>query len=78
MRIETEIPEILFNEMNDFIESNPESDQYNFIKSAVTNFLFKNGCKDRRVAENYLDDILGKTSNESFPCESSEVSTHTI
>ena len=61
MKIETEMPEILFKQMNDFIESNPESDQYGFIKSALTNFLFKNGCKDRRVAENYLDDILGNS-----------------
>jgi len=55
------MPETLFKEMNDFIESNPDSDQYSFIKSALTNFLFKNGCKDRRVTENYLDDILGNS-----------------
>ena len=61
MKIETEMPETLFKEMNDFIESNPDSDQYSFIKSALTNFLFKNGCKDRRVTENYLDDILGNS-----------------
>ncbi len=61
MKIETEMPESLFKEMNDFIESNSDSDQYSFIKSALTNFLFKNGCKDRRVTENYLDDILGNS-----------------
>ena len=61
MKIETEMPEILFKEMNDFIDSNPESDQYSFIKSALTNFLFKNGSKDRRVAENYLDDVLSNS-----------------
>ena len=66
MKIETEMPEILFKEMNDFIESNPESDQNSFIKSALTNFLFKNGCKDRRVSENYLDDILGKSPSSSI------------
>ena len=59
MKIETEITETLFKEMKGFIDSNPESDQYSFIKSALTNFLFKNGCKDRRVAEHYLDDVLG-------------------
>ena len=62
MKIETEMPEILFKEMKDFIESNPESDQYSFIKSALTNFLFKNGCKDRRVAETYLDDIFAQST----------------
>ena len=61
MKIETEMPEILFKEMNDFIDSNPQSDQYSFNKSALTNFLFKNGCQDRRVAENYLDDVLGNS-----------------
>ena len=66
MKIETEMPEILFKEMNDFIESNPDSDQNSFIKSALTNFLFKNGCKDRRVSENYLDDILGKSPSSSI------------
>ena len=61
MKIETEITETLFKEMKDFIDSNPSSDQYSFIKSALTNFLFKNGSKDRRVAENYLDDIWGNS-----------------
>ncbi len=61
MKLESEIPEILFKAMKDFIELNPETDQYSFIKSALNNFLYKNGCEDRRVAENYLDDIFGKS-----------------
>ena len=64
MNIETEIPEILFKEMNDFIKSNPESDKYSFIKSALNSFLFKNGCEDRRVAENYLDDIFSHSPSQ--------------
>ena len=61
MKIETEIPEILFKAMKDFIELNPKCDQDSFIKSALNNFLYKNGCEDRRVAENYLDDIFGNS-----------------
>ena len=61
MKIETEMPETLFKAMKHFIELNPNCDQYSFIKSALNNFLYKNGCEDRRVAENYLDDIFGKS-----------------
>ena len=63
MKIETEMPEILFKAMKDFIELNPKCDQYSFIKSALNNFLYKNGCDDRRVAEKYLDDIFEKSTS---------------
>ncbi len=63
MKIETEISETLFKAMKDFIELNPEADQYSFIKSALNNFLYKNGCDDRRVAEKYLDDIFEKSTS---------------
>ena len=65
MNMETEIPEILLNKMKDFIESNPDNDQYSFITSAVNNFLYKNGCEDRRVAENYLNDIFDQSPSKS-------------
>ncbi len=58
MKIETEIPEILFNQMKDFIESSHELDQQSFIRSALNTFLYKNGCEDRRVAETYLNDVF--------------------
>ena len=60
MNIETEIPEILFNEMKDFVESKSDSDQYNFFCSALNNFLYKNGCEDRAVAERYLNDLFAQ------------------
>ena len=65
MNIETEIPEILFKEMKDFIESKSDFDQYTFLTSALNNFLYKNGCEDRRVAENYLNDIFDQSPSES-------------
>ena len=64
MNMETEIPEILLNKMKDFIESSPEYDQRSFITSAVNNFLYKNGSEDRRVAENYLNDIFDQSPSQ--------------
>ena len=66
MNIETEIPEILFKEMKDFIESKSDFDQYNFLTSALNNFLYKNGCEDRRVAESYLNDIFDQSPSKSI------------
>ena len=65
MNIETEIPEILFKEMKDFIESKSDYDQYTFITSALNNFLYKNGCDDRKVAEKYLNDVFNQSPSES-------------
>ena len=64
MNIETEIPEPLFNEMNDFIESNLKLDQTSFIGSALTNFLFENGCEDRTLLDIYLNEIFDKSPSQ--------------
>tara|TARA_Y100001968_G_scaffold327318_1_gene372087 strand:+ start:8568 stop:8768 length:201 start_codon:yes stop_codon:yes gene_type:complete len=61
VNLETEIPEILFEKMKNFIETRPDLDQYIFITSALNNFLFKNGCEDRRIAENYLKDVFDQS-----------------
>ena len=58
MKLEAEIPERLFNEMRGFIDSKPELDQCRFISSALTSFLFQNGCEDRSILENYLSDVF--------------------
>ena len=65
MNLETEMPEILFLEMKNFIESNPDFDQNSFISSALNNFLYKNGCEDRRVLENYLNDVFDQSPSKS-------------
>ena len=62
MTLETEISEILFNEMHSFIELNPESDQYSFISSALSYFLFQNGSEDIGVLKSYLNDLLDQSS----------------
>ena len=65
MNIETEIPEILFKEMKEYIDSKSDYDQYTFITSALNNFLYKNGCQDRKVAESYLNDVFHQSPSES-------------
>ena len=56
--IETEIPEVLYRGMRDFLGTHPQWDQYQLMSSALANFLFQNGCDDRAVAERYLTDLF--------------------
>ena len=53
MSLETEIPELLFIEMNDFIESRSDLDKQSFINSALTDFLLQNGCQIKDLKERY-------------------------
>ncbi len=59
--LETEIPEVLYNGMKEFICENPTWDQYRVMSSALANFLFQNGCGDRAVTERYLDDLFSRS-----------------
>ena len=56
--LETEVPEVLYNGMNEFIEKNPRWDQYQLMSSAIAHFLFQNGSTNRVVLEKYLNDIF--------------------
>ena len=56
--LETEIPEVLYRGMKDFIGEHPTWDQYRLMSSALAHFLFQNGCDDRAVTERYLDDLF--------------------
>ena len=58
MSLEAEIPEVLYQSLQDFIGSNPNWDQYSVLSSALANFLFQNGCVDRAVTEIYLNDLF--------------------
>ena len=55
--LETEIPEVLYHGLKEFIGANPEWDQYEIMSSALANFLYQNGCSDRAVTEKYLNDL---------------------
>ncbi len=59
--LEAEIPEVLFRGMKEFIGTNPTWDQYRVMTSALTNFLFQNGCVDRVVTECYLNDLFTRS-----------------
>jgi len=62
MSIETEIPEVLFTEMNDFIDSSSDFDRQSFINSALTDFLFQNGCQVKELKESYLKYLINHSS----------------
>ncbi len=57
------MPEALYMGMKDFISVNPKWDQYKLISSALANFLFQNGCKDRAVTEIYLNDLFTRVDS---------------
>ena len=61
VNLEVEIPEVLYKGMKEFVSSNSEWDQYNFISSALANFLFQNGCDERAVTEKYLNDLFNSS-----------------
>ena len=58
MSLETEIPEVLFTEMRDLIESSSDLDRKKFINSALTEFLFQNGCQVKHLRDSYLKYLL--------------------
>ena len=58
--LEAEIPEELYRGMKEFIGTNPNWDQYRLMSTALANFLFQNGCDDRAVTEQYLNDLFNK------------------
>tara|TARA_B100000700_G_scaffold331471_1_gene464571 strand:+ start:2760 stop:3014 length:255 start_codon:yes stop_codon:yes gene_type:complete len=58
--LEAEVPEVLFQCMREFIDSNPKWDQYKLMSSALANFLFQNGSEDRAVTEKYLNDLFNR------------------
>ena len=64
MNLEAELPEVLFNEMKYFVESHRDLNQYSFIRAALTHFLSQNGCEDRQIKENYLNDLFDLPSSK--------------
>ena len=56
--LESEIPEVLYRGMKDFIGDHPSWDQCRVMSSALAHFLFQNGSDNRAVSERYLDDLF--------------------
>ena len=61
--LETEIPEVLYRGMKQFIGAHPSWDQYRVMSSALAHFLFQNGCNERPVTERYLDALFTRPEN---------------
>ena len=58
MKLESEVSDILYGEMKNFIASNPQWDQDSLMSSSLANFLFQNGCEDEEVKEKFLKDLF--------------------
>ena len=58
MKLETEMSDILYKKMKDFIKSNPKWTQDKFMSSSLANFLFQNGCEDEEIKEKFLKDLF--------------------
>ena len=63
MSLETEIPEVLFTQMKNFIKSSSDLDRKKLISSALTDFLIQNGCQVKHLKESYLKYLLNHSSN---------------
>ena len=58
MKLETEMTDVLYKMMNDFIKSNPKWSRDKIISSSLANYLFQNGCVDEEVKEKFLKDLF--------------------
>ncbi len=58
MKLETEMSNVLYEKMKDFIKSNPRWDRDKVMSSSLANFLFQNGCEDEEVKEKFLKDLF--------------------
>ena len=54
----TEIPTILQESMNNYLESHPDCDQNRVLTAALSLFLLQNGESDRRAARVYLETLF--------------------
>ena len=62
MTLEAEIPEVLFKEMNDFIELISDLDRQSFINYALTYFLLDNGLQVKHLKETYWKYLVSHSS----------------
>ncbi|MEI6442850.1 MAG: DUF2811 domain-containing protein [Nostocales cyanobacterium ELA583] len=54
----TEIPKILQESMNSYLENHPDWDQTRVLTAALSLFLLQNGDSDRRAARVYLETLF--------------------
>ena len=58
MKLEAEVPDILYKEMKHFIRANSNWDHDSLMSSALAYFLFQNGSEDIEVKERFLKDLF--------------------
>ena len=58
MKLEAEVPDILYKEMKHFIRANSNWDHDSLMSSALVNFLFQNGSKDTEVKNRFVKDLF--------------------
>ncbi|MEX0589255.1 MAG: DUF2811 domain-containing protein [Cyanobium sp.] len=56
--VENQFPEDLYDAMREFVRVHPQWDQYRLMQAALAGFLFQHGCKDRAVAQHYLNGLF--------------------
>lgn len=58
VRLEAEVPDVLFDGMRQYLADHPQWDQMGLIRSALAGFLFQHGCKDACVNQHYLNGLF--------------------
>ncbi len=58
MKLETEMSDLLYEKMKEFIKSNPKWSRDKVMSSSLANFLFQNGCEDKEVKDKFLTDLF--------------------
>jgi hypothetical protein len=56
--VETEVPEALFQSLQEFLRRPPQWDQSEVLRSALASFLHLNGSRERAVADLYLEGLF--------------------
>ncbi|MFM7229876.1 MAG: DUF2811 domain-containing protein [Cyanobacteriota bacterium] len=56
--VETEVPEALFQSLQEFLRLHPQWDQPQVLRSALASFLHLNGSSERAVADLYLESLF--------------------
>jgi Protein of unknown function (DUF2811) len=65
--VETEVPEALFQSLQEFLRRHPQWDQSEVLRSALASFLHLNGSRERAVADLYLEGIFRRGNGSGSP-----------
>jgi hypothetical protein len=57
--LQAEIPEVLYNALQAYLESNPGWSQARVFSAATALFLMQNGASNRSINRTYIDALFG-------------------